>query len=213
MEDNTKAQSNNFVSPGQKAPPGQPQAAPSPQNADEAPTQAEASTDFLSQAEPPPLATTPPAQPTRGQEPGSASPRPLVIELFAGSAGISSAARDMGFECLAVDYIRNQSISQVPLLNMDLTSVAMQQIVKDKLQPGLIAAVWLAPPCGTASRARDKRVPLRLQQQGVPDPKPLRSEQHPEGLPGLGQTDLVRVQAAIKLYSFSADVFEICLRM
>ena len=135
-----------------------------------------------------------------------------MIELFAGSAGISRAAWDMGFECLAVDYIRNQSISQVSLVNMDLTSVAMQQIVKDKLQPGLIAAVWLAPPCGTASRARDKRVPLRLQRQGVPDPKPLCSEQHPEGLPGLGPTDLIRVQAANKLYSFSADVFEICRR-
>ena len=53
--------------------------------------------------------------------------------------------------------------------------------------------IHLAPVCGTASRARDIR---RFHN----DPKPLRSEEWPEGLPGLSPKELERVSLANRLF-------------
>ena len=55
--------------------------------------------------------------------------------------------------------------------------------------------VWVAPPCGTAYRAREIR-------RGGPHgrPKPLRSDRYPEGIPGLAGVAAAKVTAANELY-------------
>ena len=65
-------------------------------------------------------------------------------------------------------------------------------------------AVWIAPPCGTASQARSIPLPSGK------GPVPLRSEAHPCGLPNISGIDKERVQAANDLYAFAARVFEFC---
>ena len=50
-----------------------------------------------------------------------------------------------------------------------------------------------APSCGTCSRAREIKVPgLPIERQ----PQPLRSNEHPDGLPCLLEADQKRVDAA-----------------
>ena len=61
--------------------------------------------------------------------------------------------------------------------------------------------VWLAPPCGTASLAR--QVPLPGHR---PRPQPLRSWEYPDGLPSLNEWDQDRVQKANTLYECTGQV-------
>ena len=62
-----------------------------------------------------------------------------------------------------------------------------------------LAAVWWAPPCGTASRARER--PIR----GKAGPPPLRSDDFPDRLPNLSGLHQLRVTAANELYGFLAS--------
>ena len=66
-------------------------------------------------------------------------------------------------------------------------------------------AVWLAPPCGTASRARE--IPLA----GDFAPQPLRTPEHPEGRPDLDPADADRVSKANSLYRTTAEIWKFCL--
>ena len=62
-----------------------------------------------------------------------------------------------------------------------------------------------APSCGTASRAREKRIPhLPLDRQ----PRPLRSDDSPEGLPNLSPKDAERVRLANISYDATMDLIE-----
>ena len=63
--------------------------------------------------------------------------------------------------------------------------------------------VSFAAPCGSASRAREKR------RKNGPDPKPLRSDEFPDGLPSLFGDDWSRVDIANKLYKFVAEAIPI----
>ena len=80
------------------------------------------------------------------------------------------------------------------IIQLDLLLLSHQGLLWKWLgSPGL-AAVWLAPPCGTSSRA--KEIPLPWEDE----PHALRSVEYPEGLPGLGPSDAERVAKANELY-------------
>ena len=133
---------------------------------------------------------------------GTVQPQPgsLFLELFAGTAGVSKAFSRVGFQVLAVDSVKPQG---VPALALDLTKASSQKLVLDLVQSKRLAAVHLAPPCGTSSRAREI--------YAVPGcPQPLRSPLHADGLPGLSFLQRTRVSAANKLYRFTAEVIRAC---
>ena len=71
----------------------------------------------------------------------------------------------------------------------------------------LIIYVHAAPPCGTCSRAREKRIPFRLRKRGIPDPLPLRSLKHPNGLPNLRGVNQQRVSTANSIYRNIGRIF------
>ena len=77
-----------------------------------------------------------------------------------------------------------------------------QQLLLSTLRCLLPALVVLAPPCGTASRARD----IPAYSNGKRIANPLRSGQHADGLPSLQGHDLARVTSANSLYAFAAAV-------
>ena len=126
--------------------------------------------------------------------------RPGFLELCAGSANLSFTAEQAGFFALPIDYSRNKFIPKVPVIKLDLTEGHTVDICKDLIQTGTVQVVTAAVPCGTCSRAREIYIPG--------GPKPLRSDDHPYGLPWLSGVDLARVETANVIY---ANVHEILL--
>ena len=72
--------------------------------------------------------------------------------------------------------------------------------------------VHLAPPCGTASAARNKRHKA-LEQAGFELPVPFRSKESPMGLPSLKGLDASKVLAANRLYEATFTIAELCIRL
>ena len=72
-----------------------------------------------------------------------------------------------------------------------------------------ILLVWMAPPCGTASRARERKQP-KLEAQGIKVPVPLRSTLQPDQLDGLQGTDKIKTEKANILYSAIHDIALLC---
>ena len=67
----------------------------------------------------------------------------------------------------------------------------------------------LAPACGTASRAREKKL-TSLANQGFRIPGPLRSQKQPMGINGLSGLDKVRTETANIVYAATAKLIEVC---
>ena len=124
----------------------------------------------------------------------------LFIELCSGSGVLSKAARQRGLRSMEVD----SSVKRAPgkqVLRIDLASPEQVEAVSELMQanPKTIAMLFGAPPCGTASLAREKDLPS-LSRQGFDLPKPLQSEAQPDGLDGLSSEDKSRVELANQLY-------------
>ena len=121
------------------------------------------------------------------------------MEIFAGSATFAATARARGCEVVAVDCSMNRHKPKVNLLTRDLledgAADEMLELVGALRFRCRRVVVWFAPPCGTASKARE--IPLRTR---GPAPQPLRSKEYPAGLPHLGADDFARVQAALPGY-------------
>ena len=125
--------------------------------------------------------------------------RLLFIELCSGSAGLSAAFRTLGFQVLAIDHGGNRHQPLVPTLSLDLRHDSAWSFVERMVKSCATLLVHIAPPCGTASRARE--VPLKKGH----GPRPLRSELHPLGLPGLSESDQSRVESANHIYARAAN--------
>ena len=138
------------------------------------------------------------------------STQPATLEIFCGCARLTGAWAKMGAKGVAVDRRDNAHVPEVPVLWIDLTTAGGQQQVLDLIRSGEIGIVWLAVPCGTGSRAREKRIPKWLQDRGVPDAQPLRSDEFPEGLPSLTGKDAARVASANELVRFARRVVDLC---
>lgn len=81
------------------------------------------------------------------------------------------------------------------------------------LKSGMVMYLHAAPPCGTASKAREKKISSRLKKKGVPEPRPLRSTACPEGLPSLTGSEKTRVQKANDIYKRIAMLAEAAIQM
>ena len=139
---------------------------------------------------PEPAATSTPLSPL---QPSRAVP--LFIELCAGSALLSAAARDRGYSILPVDWGGNKHRSFAHTLQLDLRKESTWTFVKRVFDSRRVVWVHVAPPCGTASRAR-----------GIgAGPKPLRSMTQPWGLSSLCEGDRARVDSANAIYKQCAD--------
>ena len=96
--------------------------------------------------------------------------RPRALEVCAGSAGLSKALSAIGFDSVGVDWIRNRHRAKAPIVRIDLSTEEGQTEASEMMKDPRIRYVHLAPPCGTFTRARDKRVPRHLVEAGAPDP-------------------------------------------
>ena len=146
-------------------------------------------------------------------DPSSSLPRKLrTLELCCGSARFSLHLLQSGASVVAVDKLLNPHSACVPVLAIDLSTDKGQSLVMLMLMSDEFDFVHASPPCGTASRARERRIGNSLISRGASDPKPLRSETWPKGLPNLQGTDALRVVLANRIYNFLAVFFTTCLR-
>ena len=75
-----------------------------------------------------------------------------------------------------------------------------------------IAMVWMAPPCSTASKARER--PLKhLEKMGMSIPKPLRSKEQPDQLDGLGGINKIKTETANMWYDAVHVIATTCHRL
>lgn len=120
------------------------------------------------------------------------------IEICAGSAKLSAAARERGIRSVAVDHQANKHTTHHAISFYDLTSPKAQTNLMEALEGDIPGAIHVAPPCRTCSRAREKPFP------GLGDlaPKPLRDERYPFGYPWLTGTERARVLQSNLLYAF-----------
>ena len=126
-----------------------------------------------------------------------------ALELCCGSANWSAALRTHGVNAIGVDYGRNPQTPHAPTIQADI-SLPAGQIIVDKAEADMSADILhAAPPCGTASKARDRPIPSRLRMKGAPCPRPLRSSEYPRGFPsGLTPTEQLRVDTANRIYDY-----------
>lgn len=120
---------------------------------------------------------------------------PIFVELCAGSAVLSAAARRAGFTVFPIDCSRNRHNPAVPVFELDLATDFAWEFLHHVHDTASVVAWHFGLPCGTCSRAREVR--LSESEWGPP---PLRSRAHLLGVPGLSHHDRLKVDAANALY-------------
>ena len=125
----------------------------------------------------------------------------IVIEIFAGTGNLTAWIRKVGFtSSFGIDSARFKD-AKAPILTLDLLTENGRTLLFQFLKNDRVVAAWLAPPCGTASKART-----------IPNggPPPLRDDFYPDGFNNLNSIDLARVESANALYSLSSTVIDYC---
>ena len=124
-----------------------------------------------------------------------------MIEIFAGVAILCATAKQAGMgSSIAIDKVKKKS-ARSSIIQLDLCNRHHRALLEEWLLSPLLLWIHIAPVCGTASRARDIRC--------FPgDPQPLRSNLQPEGLDGLSDADMQRVEIANDLFEYSCFLFE-----
>eukprot|EP00435_Cladocopium_sp_Y103_P041156 s1982_g11.t1 len=123
-----------------------------------------------------------------------------MIEVFAGAAVLCAVSKQAGLAAsIAIDKIKKKS-ARSTIFQMDLLRANDRDLLFQWLHAPMLLWVHLAPVCGTASRAREIR-------RFEGDPKPLRSNEFPHGLPDLGEDDQFRIELANSLFEFACECF------
>ena len=92
----------------------------------------------------------------------------------------------------------------------DFCTASGQDLLWSWLQNPFVVGIFLAPSCGSASRAR--QIPLRQRfnyrgrHRARHGPAPLRTDLHPNGVPGLSETNLRRASLANTLCHLTATL-------
>ena len=94
-----------------------------------------------------------------------------------------------------------------PIIKYDLLQPDQFDLVQNLLASPFCVFVHFAPPCGTSSRAR------LIQRKGRWNPPILRTDRHPDGIPGLTGVLQARVTSANQLYQITCDLAEKCLQL
>lgn len=119
---------------------------------------------------------------------------------------MTACLRQLGVRSsFGVDYVKHKQVT-APVSLADLTTRAGQELLWQWLENPNVVGVFLAPPCGSASRARAIRLHHKSHCKHHQGPRPLRSDDHPNGLPHLAWTDKERIAKANILYRLTADV-------
>ena len=129
----------------------------------------------------------------------------ICIEIFSGSGRLTAAIRKIGIRAVAIDRSSQRTTGPVTLLDLTKSSDLQYLLNFIETEKDNILLIHMAPPCGTASAARNRRR-KHLEEAGFVLPVPLRSKEYPMGLPTLKGLDLDKVTAANSLYDATAKI-------
>ena len=139
---------------------------------------------------------------------GAALNECIVIEVFCGTARLTACLKQFNVsDSFGTDVIRHKQ-AMGPVVTADLTTRSGQELLFQWLDDPRVVGVFLAPPRGSASRARS--IPIKRKRTGNPPPQPLRNDQHPNGLPFLSFFDKIKISKANKLYHLTAEIVKYC---
>ena len=128
----------------------------------------------------------------------------MVLEIFAGTARLSRAIRDVGMSAMAVDK-DSQRAQSVHIATYALSDF----IVKHS---HMILWAHFAPSCGTASRARGRPLP-KLAKMSIKVPQPLRSDSQPMGMDGLSGLDKIKAECVNITYENTCELMRLCIKL
>ena len=133
-----------------------------------------------------------------------------VLEIFAGTARLTRAIRDLGMSAMAVDKDSSRAQS-VHVACFDLNDPDQLQALCVFIEKHQHQILWahFAPSCGTASKARGRPLP-KLAKMGIRVPQPLRSDERPLGLDGLTGLDKVKAETANITYESTCALIRLC---
>ncbi len=134
----------------------------------------------------------------------------LIIEIFAGIGRVTASLKQLGLHsAFGVAHARSkQAAAQIVMC--DFCTASGQDLLWSWLQNPFVVGIFLAPSCGSASRAR--QIPLRQRfnyrgrHRARHGPAPLRTDLHPNGVPGLSETNLRRASLANTLCHLTATL-------
>ena len=118
-----------------------------------------------------------------------------------------------GFGATGVDWVGNKHKTVIPILKVDLTIEAGQQIVLDLLQQPDLRYIHMGFPRGTFTRAREMPIPEWQKERGAPVPRPLRTDAEPAGLPKehLTPNEQIKVVKGNQIAVFCDRIANICI--
>eukprot|EP00973_Karenia_brevis_P088301 12244015-Karenia_brevis.AAC.1 len=91
--------------------------------------------------------------------------RPFSIEIFSGCGRLTAALKAVGLDAVAIDYARNKDAKSGTFVSLDLLSDEGTTALFVLLDNPNLVYVHIAPPCGTATRARE------IRRRAGPDPQ------------------------------------------
>ena len=120
-------------------------------------------------------------------------PAEFVLELFAGTARVTQAFRDVGIPAFPVDFCLHGAHNVLPK--------AVELKVIQLLKSQRVKFLWVGMPCTSFSHARKA--------DGL-DPGPLRDSDHLHGLPNLTARDQQKVDTGNRLLLFTMRMLRLC---
>ena len=128
----------------------------------------------------------------------------LVLEIFAGSSNLSVEIRKAHLRGEAVDKTIGRAKGPISVLDLTLEKDVEFLAKFIRQEADNICLMHFAPPCGTCSAARKRRLSPavldKLASEGITPPQVLLSEAFPMGLPSHKGLDAMKVGLANKLY-------------
>ena len=136
----------------------------------------------------------------------------MVIDLFCGGGELARACDKLGLATCAFGYYGSACSTSFPVISLDASARWAKENILEVIHCNPASTfAWIAPPCGTLSFARDRPVPAHLTKRGCPNPPPLRSFRHLEGLP-TARADSTLAEKLRRANDLIAVTFEVVLR-
>ncbi len=125
----------------------------------------------------------------------------LVIEVFCGTGRVTACLRQFGLSSsFGLDHVRPRKCV-APVSLVDLTTKRGRDMLASWLKNPRVVGEFLAPLCGTGSRARSIRLKRKRNA-----PEPLRDDDNLNGLRNLSFVNKMKISQANKLYHLTAQI-------